>query len=76
MTTKTCQHEDKASTLIEDLTVSQDGEVRGGQLIGVGELQETIISKNMDSTSSIPIARSDNNQHGTHVAGTIGSMGN
>ena len=76
MATKTDQHEDKASTLIEDLTVNQDGEVRGGQLIGVGELQEPTISKNMDASSSSPIAPSDNSQHGTHVAGTIGAMGN
>ena len=76
MAAKTDQHEDKASTLIEDLTVNQDGEVRGGQLIGVGELQEPSISKMLDSASSSPIARSDNNQHGTHVAGTIGATGN
>ena len=65
MATKTDQQEE-ASTLIEDLNVNQDDEVRGG--IGVGELQETSISK-MSTDSSNPIASAIG--HGTHVAGTI-----
>ena len=71
MANKTDQKEDNASALIEDLTVNQDGEVRGGRLIGVGELQETTISKALDSSNPF-----DDNSHGTHVAGTIGAMGN
>ena len=63
MATKTDQQEE-ASSLIEDLNVNQDDEVRGG--IGVGELQETSISK-MSTDSTNPSA----NGHGTHVAGTF-----
>ena len=63
MTNKTDQQEE-ASSLIEDLNVNQDDEVRGG--IGVGELQEVSISK-MSTDTSNPSA----NGHGTHVAGTF-----
>ena len=41
---------DKQQSVIEDLAIinEQSAEVKGGRMIGVGELQETTISKDLD----------------------------
>jgi subtilisin family serine protease len=71
--TKEIKQHSNATNVIEDLTVNGDkaDEVKGG--IGVGELQECTISKMSDRGSS---GAEIVNGHGTHVAGTIGAMGN